>query len=694
MKKRRVALILSTLLIVSTIMSGCSVRVNFAQDKTAHLSKEEVLLQDEEQTSSDVILAPEETSDDVILASEETLDDVILAPEETSEDEIAETEEPSDDMIAEPEGEEKVKEDRTAIMVKDIMADMTLREKIGQMIMVSARKWSDTPEDAESYVNSTEFNEQQIQALQDYSLGGVCLFSQNIVDTEQTVRLTNQIQNAAVTSGVGGIKAFISIDQEGGYVTRVATGTSGIGNMALAATDDPVNASIEAQIIGEELGALGINIDFAPDADVNSNPDNPVIGVRSFSDDPKVVSEYVKYFLDGLNKTGTINCLKHFPGHGDTDTDSHTGFPIIDKSYDELKEIEFVPFADNCEYTDMIMTAHIQFPQIEKGTYVSTSTGEEVYLPATMSKTFISDILRNEMGYDGVVVTDALEMDAISANFDISDAAQKAIMADVDILLMPYDLTNENQIVLLGELIDSIETKVNEGVIPEAQLDNSVERILRLKIERGLVSSDNRTLDDKIENALEVVGCEENHNLEWDMALAAVTEYKNDGVLPLSKKARRSILYLSATKGQILAPTFAMRKLDAEYFSTKGIKIVAETYRDREFEDIESQIDEANLIILTTATDSLKQTDINNPDNKGAILCQKVIERAHEQGKKVIVISTQLPYDAEFYSNADAVLLCYNPAGMDEVPSVFDGKVKKYGANVPAAMYKILQRWE
>lgn len=567
---------------------------------------------------------------------------------------------------------------------EEVFADMTLEEKIGQMIMAAARSWTDTEK------NSTVLNAYQMKAIRDYNLGGVCLFSQNISDTEQTVMLTDQIQKAAFASSAG-IGALISVDQEGGYITRLTTGTSGIGNMAIGAAGDPGMAAEEAGIIGKELEALGIHIDFAPDADVNSNMENPVIGIRSFSDDPKVVSENVTSFLAGLAKTKVSGCLKHFPGHGDTDTDSHTGFPLINKSYEELKQSDLIPFADNVSNTEMIMTAHIQFPEIETNTYTSISTGEEVYLPATMSGTILTEILRGDLGFQGVIVTDALEMDAIRTNFEMRDAAKMIINAGADILLMPMDLNSKENIDACGELIADIAEMVENGEISEGEIDDSVIRILKLKEAKGLLKKEERSLEERRTSALEIVGCEEHHAKEWEMACKAVTVYKNDGAFPLTEKEKGSILYLPVTDSQLLSAEFAKVKLEEAGYDTGGMNITAISYEKNSFDEIKEQMNDADVVILTTSSGTRKQTDTSNPENTQAIFCEKVIEAARRQNKKVIVISTRLPYDAEFYSSADAVLLCYNPAGMEELPEQYNGHVKKYGPNLPAAIYTIFK---
>ena len=579
-------------------------------------------------------------------------------------------------------------DDETPVTKK--LEAMTVEEKLGQMIMVAARSWSNTPEDEESFADSTVLTDSQTQAITELGLCGVCLFGSNISDSAQTVALTAQIQAAAFASSAG-IGAFISVDQEGGYVTRLTTGTSGIGNMALAATGKADNARAEAAIIGEELSALGINVNFAPDADVNNNPDNPVIGVRSFSDDAEVVAEYAGCYLEGLHEYNVAGCLKHFPGHGNTDTDSHTGLPLVNKSYEEILETELVPFAENATDADMIMTAHIQFPQIETTTYTSVSTGEEVFLPATMSETIVSGLLREELGYDGIVVTDALEMDAIAENFDMLDAMKLIILADVDLLLMPVDLTSKDEISRLQDCIRALAEMVVSGEIPEAELDDSVERILTLKYKLGLFEQAETDTAAQTARALEIVGSKAHHDAEWAMAREAVTVYKNDNAFPLSAGEKANILCLTATEGQLLSADFALSKLAEDGCDTGGIGITSLCYAQLSLEDIEPQLYEASAVILTTSTGAASQTDTSNPENTTAALCEKIITRARELGKKVMVISTRLPYDADFYSIADAVLLCYNPSGFTVLPGDYDGTVIKYGANLPAAIYEVIK---
>ena len=218
--------------------------------------------------------------------------------------------------------------------------------------------------------------------------------------------------------------------------------------------------------IGTYLKKYGVNLDFAPVSDVNSNPDNPVIGKRAFSSDPETVSKMVSHALDGFHEAGVMATIKHFPGHGDTANDTHTGYVRLDKSWDELKKCELIPFADNFAKTDMVMASHITLPEV-------TSDG----LPASLSREIITDKLRNEMGYDGVVITDSMEMGAITRAYGAESAAM-AVKAGCDIVLMPL---------YFEESFEAVLKAVENGEIPEDQINASVLRILTLKEKYGII---------------------------------------------------------------------------------------------------------------------------------------------------------------------------------------------------------------
>ena len=419
--------------------------------------------------------------------------------------------------------------------VDQMLSEMTTKQKVEQMIAITLRPWTG----GEKQDNLTSLNPELTKLIREHNFSGVTLFAPNIESAEQCAELTDQIQQAALSSECG-IPMLICADQEGGSIYRIATGTLTCGNMANGAAGDPALAEENAKILGNEMKSVGINTDLAPVLDVNNNPANPVINVRSFSSDPKIVSEMGASYLKGLQSEGVITTCKHFPGHGDTNTDSHTGLPLINKNYDELKNMELYPYDAAIKAgTDMIMTAHIQFPQIETGTYISTSSGEKVSLPATLSKTMITGILRNDLGYDGVVTTDSMMMDAIQKNFDNVDAAVLAINADVDIMLEPMYVQNSEDIAKMEKYVADITKRVEDGEISAESIDKSVTRILTMKQNRGVLDYEAPST----ENAMKIVGSAENREKALQIAEKGVTLVKNDDdILPLKPMTNDPLL--------------------------------------------------------------------------------------------------------------------------------------------------------
>ena len=528
--------------------------------------------------------------------------------------------------------------------VESIISGMTTEQKIAQMIIPSLRTWNNK--------DTTALNSEQAAALKKYDFAGVILFSQNTKNVTKTTELINSIQDAHSN---GGFKdsMFVAVDQEGGRVTRLQTGTHMPGNMAVAATGDVTNAYKAATVIGKELAVQGFNLDFAPVVDVNSNPANPVIGVRSFSDKPEIVTQYGLNYVNGLHDQKVMTCLKHFPGHGDTDVDSHTGLPRIDKTYDELLKSELIPFSSLAAATDFIMTAHIQFPQIEKETCISKASGQKIYLPATLSKMFLTDILRKKLGYQGLIITDSMEMDAISTNFDKLDASARAINAGADILLMPVRLTSTKDIADLDAYIKGLGDMVRSGAISENRINESVTRILRTKEKYGLLDKVQKASP---KNAANIVSSKEHKAVEWEIAQKAVTATKNDGVFPIGKDKKVVIFYpkkeeLNSIKAGVKKA--GINKVDY-IFDGEGVSSAAD-----------SSIQNADVVICISSC-------ATGGELKNTATVDTLIEKAKNNGKKTLVLSTNLPYDLQKFNNADALVACYGP-----------------GVNITAAIYKI-----
>ena len=581
-----------------------------------------------------------------------------------------------------------------------ILAGMTLEEKVGQMMIVSFRVWKEVPEadngedgaleSAEQEipsVNITELNDEIRACLREYHFGGTTLFAENCQDAEQVLRLVADIQ--AENRAGGGLPMLVAADQEGGSVARLGFGTTGAGSMALAATGDPANATAMGAIYGTELGLLGINTDYAPVMDVNNDPNNPVIGVRSFSDLPEMVVKYGIPFLEGLHEAGTIATLKHFPGHGDTGIDSHTGLPLVDRSYDELKAVELVPFQAAIDAgADMVMTAHIQYPQIEKATSVSTSSGEAICLPATMSRTILTDILRGDMGFEGVVVSDALDMAAISENFSDEDVLRMTINAGVDMLILPL-VTDTRLFQRNKDMVDLAVKLVRDGEVDEARVDESVRRILTLKKKYGLLNRTDFTVTDaQVEAAVNGVGSAEHRQAAWEIARKALTLVKNESdafPVSLATGERALILFADSCASRGATGELARQMLEAQGALPEGAVIDSMINDADNGDECLAAAEQADHVILVSRAYNAACLDPNTDDGFSTAVFDRIIEARHAAGRPVIVVSCQLPYDAARFPEADAILLTYGSSVMRSLPPV-SGTGSAYAPNLAAAL--------
>ncbi len=574
-----------------------------------------------------------------------------------------------------------------AAYVEKILEKMTLRQKVEQKMIVAYRNWQESADSSDA-VKVTELNDGIREDLATHQYGGVILFGENFVDASQTIRLISDIQKE--NQAGGGIPLFVSVDQEGGRVSRTGFATAGTGNMALAATNDPENAKTIAGIFGEELKLLGINMNFAPVVDVNNNPNNPIIGVRSFSDSPQIVSRYAASFVDGLHEAGMISALKHFPGHGNTDVDSHTGFPRIDSSLEELKEFELVPFQALIDAgADMVMTAHIQYPQIETGTYTSVSTGEEVHIPATMSQKIITDILRGEMGFDGVVVTDALDMKAITDNFAPEDVMYMTMNSGADLLLLP-GVNNLQSFEHMKDMVETAVSLVEEGKVSEDKINDSVRRILTLKKKYGILDrTDFDATDEMIREAQERVGSSEHRKAAWDIAQKALTLVKNDDdAFPIRADDDDTTLILFGRGAATCRGSGDLvRKMQKEQGVIRDdpqiVVMVNDADNEKECIKAAKEADHCILVYRTANRNDLDPSDSNVGFSSKVF--DTIISDLHKDGKKAVFVSCQLPYDAARFQDADAILLSYEATAIEEIPPE-SGAGSAYVPNLAAAL--------
>ena len=357
------------------------------------------------------------------------------------------TAEPTPESTPEPEPEE-------LILARQVMSRMDLRQLVGQLFIVEA-------DDLTGQYGTTSAGADVIHYLNEYPVGGVILMDQNLSDPGQAAALISNLQAFSVPD------LFISVDEEGGLVSRAADnlGTRAFAPMFEYREEGPETAYENARAIGEDLSALGFNLDFAPVADVWTNPENTVIGRRAYSDDFDEAGVLVAAAVRGFHDGGVLCTLKHFPGHGDTTADTHTGTAVTERSLEEMRAGEFLPFAAGIEAgADLVMLAHVTAPALD---------GEIASLSPEVVR-----ILRGELGFTGVIVTDALRMGAVTEAYASDEAAVRALEAGVDLLLLPED----------PELaVRGVEAAVEEGRLSRERIEESVLRILTLKASIGIL---------------------------------------------------------------------------------------------------------------------------------------------------------------------------------------------------------------
>lgn len=329
---------------------------------------------------------------------------------------------------------------------------LSLEEKIGQMMFVG--------------IEGTSLTEMEKKLITNYHVGGVILFKENLTDPEQAVQLINELKQLNEQNE---IPLFIGVDQEGGRITRLPGNWADIPtNETIGKMNNPAFANEIGSFLGQQVNAFGFNVNFAV-LDVNSNPNNPIIGDRSFGNNADIVSNLGLETMEGIASHGVVPVIKHFPGHGDTGVDSHLELPTVNKTKEELYNLELQPFIQAINNgADMVMVAHILLPHLESE------------YPSSMSKAVITDLLRNELQYNGVVITDDMTMKAISDNYLLKQAAVQSINAGTDIIMVAHDVAD------MMTVMDGIKTAVVNGEISEDRIDESVERIKQLKSKYNL----------------------------------------------------------------------------------------------------------------------------------------------------------------------------------------------------------------
>ncbi|MBA2943010.1 beta-N-acetylhexosaminidase [Paenibacillus sp. CGMCC 1.16610] len=538
--------------------------------------------------------------------------------------------------------------------------DMTLREKIGQMLLCG--------------FEGTEATEQLKALIAEHHIGGVIYFARNVEQTGQVADLSEQLQQIAEQSDT--LPLWVSIDQEGGMVARITEGVALMpGQMALAAgaigpkegTKVAGDAAYEAAFIsGKELRALGINLNFAPVLDVNNNPDNPVIGVRSFGESAELVAEFGQRSVQGFQDANVVATAKHFPGHGDTSVDSHLDLPTIKHKQERIRSLELVPFIQAIKGgVDAIMSSHIYFPAFESEK-----------LPATLSKSVLTGLLREELGYEGVVMTDCMEMNAIAEHYGTVAASVMAIEAGADLVLISHRLDRQ-----IGA-IDAIEQAVKEGRLSEARIDASVQRLLTLKERRGLFAPQTGSAAE--------VGTAEHCAVAQRLSEASITLVKDEqGLLPL-KRVRTLAVTVAAAVSSGVDEAYAGPASLGAALAERGLDVLDRVLPLAEVSGLTGSVlaaaEEAEQIVIGTYNARFHPAQV------------ELVRALQALGKPVIVVALRVPYDLLELPEVSTFIAAYEsrPLALQSTAKALLGELEMKG-RLPVTLgagYPAGWKWE
>ncbi len=410
---------------------------------------------------------------------------------------------------------------------------MSVDEKVGQLLLVG--------------IGGKRVSQVAKAHITKRFAGGIILFGRNITDAQQVASLTTELQQVAQQTP-NAIPLFIAMDQEGGIVARLKKGVSVFpGNLALGATRSEHLAEKAGEITALELSAVGVNINFAPVMDINTNPRNPVIGVRAYGESAELVSQLGTAYIRGLQGNGILATAKHFPGHGDTHVDSHKKLPTVGHDKKRMDAVELAPFREAIKAkVAAIMSAHILYPALDADT------------PATLSHRILTGLLREQLGFAGLIITDDLEMQAIDAHYQTGNAAVMAIRAGADLVMVPWTLKKQQQ------AYNALRNAVKRGNISHTRLDASVRRILKAKGDFGMFAR--KQGSSVLDSVLDGVGSPQHREIAQTIATRAITVVKDsDGILPLSSATRKPITLITASR--IFANAFLKSHTDTAHIT-------------------------------------------------------------------------------------------------------------------------------
>jgi len=506
-------------------------------------------------------------------------------------------------------------EDSEEFYCRDEFQSMSLKDKIAQMIIVRI--------DGEFHNNENWRKKNIMRLIKNKHIGGLATYTGSVHGTFYNLKEFQETSN---------IPLFIAADYERGVGQFLDDGTLFPSNMAVAATDNPENAYKQGEISAIEAKAIGVNMIFAPVLDINNNPDNPIINFRSYGDNAETVMKFSLPYIEGIQNQGIIACGKHFPGHGDTDTDSHTSLPVINKKTKDLFNEELLPFKNAClKGIRSIMVAHILFPDLDKDN------------PATFSKKITENILRNRWNYDGLIITDGLEMGALSSYTWHGEVAVRAVEAGADILLLPVD--ND-------EAINSIFKAVKSGRISASRIEQSFNRIINEKEKAGLFTNKNNKWN-IVEDKVEIY---KHTKVSKNIANQSITLVKNDdNIIPLDIKKHDKVTHIMLSMDEGIRSRFTSYASNIKKTHGNVEEIVIHDKLSRlAIKDVLQKVKKTDLVIISMLIRIKMDKGVSTIDETH----NELIKKISKLNIPIVGLSFGSPYLPE-YKNIDSYICTY-----------------------------------
>ncbi|PWA03244.1 hypothetical protein BB558_000612 [Smittium angustum] len=580
--------------------------------------------------------------------------------------------------------------------INEIIENMTLRDKVFQKIIPSFKYWKNTNRNQWNDIQNTvlpltQINAQVAGMLRSYNFCGINLENENVISATQATTFTYELQKANLISNPVPL-LIVSTKGGGSRENRISLGSIGPGNMAIGAAMNETYASLCSQYAASEIGSIGVKLNLGLSCDVNSDPTNPSAGVSSFSMDPDEVTKLSFEAMRGVQSMHVACSAKHFPGGGDVVKDPDSGFSVCSKNTTQLEKTELQPFFGLIgNGMDVVVASHIQVPSLDDTAIPNDINGTMVVVPASLSKTIVTEKLRTQMGFNGVVISQEIDVPEMRDNFNVENIVSMAFKAGVDIINLPTEIVNLTQTTIFDTIYSKISSEIQSGNYTMDELDSSVRRIMAFKNKYGVFRITTGGLQQRIDQSIRVFGRQESLDLQNIVCRESITVVKNyNGIgIPFSNDNSNNVLVFMPDQKQC----DSVQKTVKSSGINGNFKFFA--YQDMVYNSTwDSVINGCTHVVVGS------QVGVNNPPNDGVNILKddqdpnnskycfplKVVDACSSANKLVSVISLDSPYDIANFENADSIICAYGAEGLDS-----DGN---QGPNISAAIQTVFGKSE